>query len=139
MRLLLDINVILDIAFQRTGEPASSTVIATCGRGNEAWVAWHSVATLAYLVERQRSAVVARSFIRDLLAWARVAPTGHDDALKALDWPMPDYEDALQSAVALACSAACIITRNERDFAASPVPALTPEVFLSRHGAPGRA
>jgi predicted nucleic acid-binding protein len=135
MRLLLDINIFLDVVFQRPGEPASSALIASCSKTNEAWLAWHSVATLAYLIERQQSADQARAFIADSLTWARVATTGHDDALHALDWPMPDFEDALQASAALACGAAYIITRNGRDFAGSPVPAITPEDFLSLHPA----
>jgi predicted nucleic acid-binding protein len=132
VRLLLDINILLDVAFQRPGEPASSALIVTCGKDNEAWLAWHSVATLFYIIERQQSATQARDFIRDLLMWARIAPTTHDDALRALDWPMPDFEDALQVAVALACGASHIITRNERDFAGAPVSVMAPEEFLAR-------
>ncbi|HYE37540.1 PIN domain-containing protein [Methylocaldum sp.] len=135
MRLLLDINIFLDVACQRPGEPASSALIASCGKTNEAWLAWHSAATLAYLIERQQSADQARAFIADLLSWARVATTSHDDALRALEWPMSDFEDALQASAALACGAAYIITRNGRDFAGSPVPAITPEDFLSLYPA----
>ncbi len=133
MRLLLDINILLDVAFQRPGEPASAQVIARCGHEHQAWLAWHSIATLSYLIERQHSASVARDFVRDLLGWADVAATQRGDALQALDWPMPDYEDALQAAAAVACGAQIILTRNERDFKASPVPAMTPEAFLRRH------
>jgi hypothetical protein len=133
VRLLLDINIILDIALQRPGEAASSTVIATCGRQNEAWLAWHSVATLAYLIEKQQDAAFARDFVADLLSWASVATTGHADALKALGWAMADFEDALQVAAALAGDASYIITRNVRDFAGAAVPALSPEEFLARH------
>jgi len=133
MRLLLDINVLLDIAFQRPGEPASAQLIGLCGREHDAWVAWHSIATLAYLIERQQTATEARDFIRGLLKWADVAATARDDALAALDWPMSDFEDALQAAAAVACGAQAIVTRNVRDFKASPVPAMTPETFLRRH------
>ena len=132
MRLLLDINILLDVAFQRPGEPASSAIIVTCGKDNEAWLAWHSVATLFYIIERQQSAVQARHFIRDLLGWAHIASTTHDDALRALDWPMSDFEDALQAVAALACGASQIITRNGRDFVGTPVPAIAPEEFLAR-------
>lgn len=45
---------------------------------------------------------------------------------------MNDFEDALQAAAAIACDAAFIITRNEKDFATLPVPALAPEAFLAR-------
>jgi predicted nucleic acid-binding protein len=133
MRLLLDINVLLDVVFERPGAPGSSQVIARCGREHDAWLAWHSVATLAYLVGRQRSAAEARDFLRSLFMWADVAVTQRSDALQALDWPTPDYEDALQAAAALACDARVILTRNVRDFKGSPVPAITPEAFMRRH------
>jgi predicted nucleic acid-binding protein len=133
MRLLLDINVLLDVVFERPGAPGSSQVIARCGREHDAWLAWHSVATLAYLVGRQRSAAEARDFLRSLFMWADVAVTQRSDALQALDWPTPDYEDALQAAAALACDARVILTRNVRDFKGSPVPAMTPEAFMRRH------
>ncbi|MBK6850495.1 MAG: PIN domain-containing protein [Burkholderiales bacterium] len=136
MRLLLDINIVLDVAFQRPGEPATSALIARCGREHQAWLAWHSIATIAYLVERQHSAQMARAFIRGLLGWADVAVTQHADALQALDWPMPDFEDALQAAAAVACGAQFIITRNVRDFSGSPIPALTPEAFLAQKASP---
>jgi len=133
MRLLLDINIILDVVFARQGEPASSVVIASCASHNQAWLAWHSVATLAYLIERERSPAAAREAVAGLLTWARVASTGHKDALQALQLPMADFEDALQVSAAQACSADYIITRNGRDFLKSPFPALSPEEFLSRH------
>lgn len=133
MRLLLDINILLDVAFQRPGEPASSQVITRCGHEHEAWLAWHSLATLAYLIERQQSAASAREFVRSLLGWAEVAATQHADALQALEWPMPDFEDALQAAAAVACGADVILTRNGRDFKGSPVPAMTPEAFIKLH------
>ena len=133
MRLLLDVNVLLDVAFQRPGEPATAQVIARCGREHEAWLAWHSVATLAYLIERQHSAAEARDFVRGLLLWAEVAITQRSDARQALDWPIPDCEDALQAAAAMACGAQIIITRNASDFQGSPVAAMTPEGFIQQH------
>jgi predicted nucleic acid-binding protein len=134
MRLLIDINVLLDVAMQRPAAPASARLLALCGRQHEAWLAWHSVATLAYLIERQVSAISGRDFIRGVLEWADVSTTGKADALAALELPLADFEDALQVAAAMACGAQLIITRNERDFRKSPVPALSPDLFLRRHG-----
>ena len=134
MRLLIDINVVLDVALQRHGAPGSARLLALCGRQHEAWLAWHSIATLAYLIERQKkSAISSRELIRGILGWADVARTGRPDALAALELPMRDFEDALQVAAAMACGAQFIITRNERVFKASPVPALNPEAFLRRY------
>ena len=138
MRLLIDINVLLDVALQRPGAPAAARLLAQCGRQHEAWLAWHSIATLAYLIERQLSAISGRDFIRSTLVWADVAKTDRPDALAALDLPMHDFEDAFQVAAAMACGAQFIITRNERDFKNSPVPALNPEAFLRKHPQPSR-
>jgi predicted nucleic acid-binding protein len=133
VRLLIDINVLLDVALQRPGAPASAQLVALCGRQHEGWLAWHSVATLAYLIGRQQSSISGRDFIRSMLVWADVATTGRADVLAALDLPMRDLEDALQVAAAMACGAQVIVTRNERDFKASPVPALNPEAFLRKY------
>jgi predicted nucleic acid-binding protein len=130
MRLLLDINIILDVVFDRPGASASSALIATCGPQNQAWLAWHSVATLSYLIERERDPATARAVVTDLLTWAQVATTGHADALLALQLPMADFEDALQVAAAQTCGASYIITRNVRDFVKSPIAAMTPDSFL---------
>lgn len=133
MRLLLDINVLLDVVFERPGRDASAELISRCGRGDEGWLAWHSLATLFYLIAKQTSAAQARSFVADLLEWSHVAPTTHSHALQALELPMTDYEDALQAVAAVACGADFVVTRNGTDFLHSPVPALSPEDFLSGH------
>ena len=133
MRLLIDINVLLDVALQRPGAPSSAQMLALCGRQHEGWLAWHSIATLAYLIEQQTSAVSGRELIKGILAWADVARTGRTDALAALELPMRDFEDALQVAAAMACGAQFIITRNELDFKSSPVPALNPDAFLRKY------
>jgi hypothetical protein len=45
---------------------------------------------------------------------------------------MPDFEDAILSATAQREHADYIITRNERDFAGSAVPAIAPRKFLTK-------
>jgi hypothetical protein len=58
--------------------------------------------------------------------------------LEAPDWeearrlPFSDFEDAVVATVAKTTGSAFIITRNEKDFAGSPVPAVTPADFLSQ-------
>jgi hypothetical protein len=67
---------------ERTTRGAAS-LIRQCGSTHEARLAWHFLATFAYLVERQDSAA-ARAFVADLLAWAKVAATTHAHALLAM-------------------------------------------------------
>ena len=35
------------------------------------WLAWHSVATLSYLIEREKDAATARAVVTDLLDWVQ--------------------------------------------------------------------
>ncbi|MDR2106162.1 MAG: hypothetical protein LBP24_01995 [Coriobacteriales bacterium] len=56
---------------------------------------------------------------------------GHPlDCRQALQSDMPDYEDALIAFAARRQEVDFIVTRNKKDFANSPVPALTPGEFV---------
>jgi predicted nucleic acid-binding protein len=89
------------------------------------------LATLFYYTSEQGKQT-ARQAIRELLQYARVVSVGHDDMEFALDQDLPDLEDAMQVAAAVACGAAVIATRNTKDYANSVVPALTPSELLKR-------
>jgi len=77
-------------------------------------------------------------FVRDsrpvLVRFVEVTPTGTEEAQQALGFPMPDFEDALQAAAALAFDALFFVTRNTKDYKGSPVPAISPARFLKELG-----
>ena len=52
------------------------------------------------------------------------------DVQAALALGMPDFEDALLACRAKRQRVNYIITRNEKDFNLSPVPAISPKAFL---------
>ena len=52
------------------------------------------------------------------------------DLLWAIDSEMPDLEDAIQAACAVKAGAKAIITRNEKDYADSPVKPVSTTAFL---------
>ena len=97
-------------------------------------MAWHTVSNVYYIVARERGTAFARQSIADFLAFVEVVRTDTADVRYALDLPMADFEDALQAAAARACGARSIVTRNVRDFARSPVPAVTPGAVLTGLG-----
>lgn len=72
--------------------------------------------------------------IVDLLRIVSVVPTGTDDLLYAASLPMRDFEDAMQVAAARACGASHIVTRNARDYARSPIPAIDTDEALRMLG-----
>ncbi len=66
------------------------------------------------------------------MQFVSVASGGREAVRQALLIPMRDFEDALQVAAALTGGAEVIVTRNRRDFARSPLPAVTPSQFLRK-------
>ena len=131
MRILIDTDVLLDVALKREPFIVDSRQVLSWSQGEprQAAVGWHSLSNIAYL-----TGPAARGFIRDLLEFIEVAPTGMTEARQALGFPMRDFEDALQAAAALAFDALFIVTRNTRDYKGSPVPSLSPAGFIKELG-----
>ncbi|MEN9633330.1 MAG: hypothetical protein RL077_1734 [Verrucomicrobiota bacterium] len=128
MRALVDSDVLIDIALARAPfANDSASVLRWAEAGGAAAVAWHSLSNCAYLLKGG-----GRPFIERLLLLVEVAPVGTAEARRALSLPMPDLEDALQAAAALAWRADVIVTRNLNDYWHSPVPAVAPLEFLRR-------
>lgn len=132
-RVLLDTNVVLDVVLVRQPHAATSAaVLNAAGDGRiDGLMAGHAVTTVAYLLQRERGAVQARSTIAHLLSQVRVAAVTDESVRLALSAPMPDFEDAVTAMVANEAHVDVIVSRDARGFAGSPVPATLPEVFLA--------
>lgn len=132
-RWLFDTDVLLDVALTRTPHLGSSTIALNFMQQGpeEAFIAWHTASNLYYNARKALGGLPARAFVSGLLDFVQVAPTSTEDLRYALSLPMTDFEDAMQVAAALACDADYVVTRNERDFAQSPIPALTPTGALA--------
>lgn len=135
MRVFLDTNILLDVLEQRAPHDADSlNVLQRCGtRGHQVFMAWHTLANVFYIYGRKAGEATARKALLELLQVVTIATVGHEQALRAFTLGFTDLEDALQTVSAESCSAQCIITRNGPDFAASPVPVLTPVEFLLQY------
>ncbi|MBI2217178.1 MAG: PIN domain-containing protein [Candidatus Rokubacteria bacterium] len=128
MRALLDTDILLDVALRRAKFFANSAAVLQWAESEpgQAAVAWHSLSNISYLLRPD-----ARPFIRDLLAFVEVPGAGTDAAKQAVEFPMKDFEDALQAAAALAFRASYIVTRNATHYRRSPVPAISPVEFVA--------
>ena len=134
MTILLDTDVLIDVALDR--EPhvaASAALLEAIERGDASgFIAWHSLSNFHYLLTPHHGSAGAKEFLVDLLQFVGVAPTSTASAAYAAGLPMKDFEDALQVAAATACGADVIATRNIRDYAGSPVKADLPADVLRR-------
>ena len=128
MRILIDTDVLLDVALAREQHlAASAAVLEWAESGGEAAVAWHSLTNCSYLLKG------GRGFLKKLLRIVEVPEVGTQDAKWAVESPMTDLEDAFQTAAALSWKADFIVTRNLVDYRKSPVPAISPSAFLKKN------
>ena len=130
--MLIDTNVLVDFALDR-GEfaPVAEALLNRIEQtSTTAFVAWHTVATFYFLVQRETDRTIARAFVERLTNFLTVVSTGHAELDYALSLPMRDFEDAMQVAAARAAGAQHIITRDIGDFTNSPIPAIVPEQAL---------
>ena len=138
MRVFFDTNILLDVIENRTSLVDSSVaVFDRCDELQaESYIAWHGLATVYYILKRGRTQAEAMAQVDKILLWADIAPITKETAHRARAMNFTDFEDAMQAAAAAECQAHVIVTRNIKDFVASPIPACTPEQFLDQYGKP---
>jgi predicted nucleic acid-binding protein len=130
MRLLFDTNVIFDVIERRQAHYAASLqMLKQAQHGTiQAAIASHTVANAFYRYKKAAIPVLKEYFLGEVEV---VCGNAHQVGV-VINLGFSDLEDALQVSAAMAWKAAFIITRNERDFKVSPIPAISPAAFLKR-------
>lgn len=135
MRLLYDINVLLDAIMER--EPFATSAAAVIdlayGRQIRGLICADSFSTLMYILTHRSSLLrsEALSVLRDLRGIFDVAEvsTSVIDRALASDWP--DFEDAIVYQSAVSARADGIVTRDANGFTAGALRVLTPDQLLA--------
>ena len=132
MKILLDTNVFLDVLLEReTWVNSSQALLDWCeANSGSAWVSWHTLSNLYYVGTKIVGAISAGEFIDTILEDFQVCPVSTETAHVSRKLHFGDYEDAMQAACALSAGVDWIITRNIKDFAASPIRAIRPDEFV---------
>lgn len=124
----MDTDVIMDMITGREPWVDTSSAVLDWAKRNpmSASVAWHSLANLFYLT------TASKVFLVDLSRFLHIPPVGNADFQQAMKLDLTDSEDAMQVACALRHQAKVLITRNQRHYRKSPIPAITPTDFLKQ-------
>ena len=134
MKLLLDLNVLLDVVQRR--QPfyfASATVLSkVIDDEHSGCLPGHAVTTLHYIVERFAGKERADELVDLLLAHFEIVPQDKAQFARARTLAMPDFEDAVLAAAAERARCDLIVARNVADSGGSPVQPITPEEFLAQ-------
>ena len=130
--VLVDINILLDVLQMR--EPfyeASARLLALIEAGKvRGYIAAHSITTLFYLIQKDKSSAQARADITSLLQFLEIAPVDQNTIEQALNLDYRDFEDAVQMISALQCKVEYLITRNVSDYQPALLPVVQPVDFL---------
>ena len=141
LRVMVDINVILDVLENRNGWVMDAAkTCAVCGGGMRAigFVPPHAVTTIYYIVRKRGGKALADKAIDWLLALFKVADCETDEFKAARASGIDDYEDAVVVASAQKTGCDYIVTRNTVHFKDSSVPVMTPVDFAAKFGTKSR-
>ena len=132
MKVLLDLNVLLDVVQNRVPHYHDSAKVLSLARLGEvqAVLPVHAFTTLYYILAKAAGKAKADQTIDWLLAHFEVAVADKAVLRRARQLPLADFEDAVVASLAEAGQCDHVVTRNVSDFAGSPVSALTPTDFL---------
>ena len=127
-RLLLDVNVVLDVLLDREPHADSAAELWSAvedGRA-EGLLSAHAVTTIHYLNERSVGRRMARETTDGLLSVFEVAAVDERVLAAALGLGWKDFEDAVTATAARRAKCDVLVTRNPRDFKRSPVRVMAP-------------
>ena len=133
MKVLLDINVVLDVFLARDPWLADSAAVVQAGLDGKvtAYLSAASLPTIFYIVRHNTNLAKAHGVIKECLDTFSILSVDRTALEMATTFPGSDFEDNLQIACAVEATLEAIVTRNTKDFADSPVPVLTPAELLA--------
>lgn len=127
-RVLLDVNVILDVLLDREPHADSASDVWSAVEDGRAqgYLSAHAITTIHYLNMQSVGARQARDTTSAILSVFDVADVNASVLSAALALGWKDFEDAVTAAAARAARCDAIVTRNPRDFKNSPIRVLAP-------------
>jgi len=132
MRVLLDTNIILDIALKRDPHflDSSEVFMKIDSSVVYGFVTATTITDIYYISKKEKGHQVSIDFISNLIEIIDVIGIDRRVIIESLLSKITDFEDAVQSVSSFFNSIDYIITRNQKDFSESAVKALTPKEFL---------
>ena len=133
-KVLLDTNIILDIALQRYPffEDARQ-IFAKIDNGEiKGFVTASSVTDIYYISRKSCGREKTIAFIRELIDIIEILSVTKKSITDALNADFKDFEDAIQCCIADMNEINIIVTRNKPDFEKSTVEVCTPAELLNQ-------
>ncbi|TAG51450.1 MAG: PIN domain-containing protein [Cytophagales bacterium] len=132
MRILLDTNIILDIALQREPFYDSSANVFKLIDKNKIYgfVTATTISDIYYIAKKAKNHQLAVLFLKNLISIIDILEIDFKIIENSLKSPVLDFEDAIQVEASKKNDIDYIITRNIDDFKYSNIKAVLPNVIL---------
>ncbi|MEI2581426.1 type II toxin-antitoxin system VapC family toxin [Scytonema sp. PRP1] len=128
MKVLLDTNVIVDVALERQpyfGD--SETVLSIVEQGQlEGYISASTFSDLYYIIPKDKGRDLTLEFLREISTFCQIATVDRAAIRMALTANFKDFEDAIQYSTAVINQLDAIVTRNPQDFPIATPRILTP-------------
>ena len=131
-RLLLDTNIILDIALKRSPHfEFSSRIFELIDKKRIiSYITASTVTDIYYISRKEKGKEIAIEFISNLIEVVDVLGVDKNIIVKAIKSNLKDFEDAVQVSAAEYNEIQIIVTRNKSDFLDSGLEILTPKELI---------
>ena len=132
MKVLIDTNVIVDVALEREPFYAESDRILTLAEEAQiqGYVSASTFSDLYYIIRRDKGRDWTLEFLRELATFCQVATVDSSAISMALTSHFKDFEDAIQYSTAVVNHIDAIVTRNPRDFPVATPRIVTPNQLI---------
>ncbi|MEG4418065.1 PIN domain-containing protein [Microcoleus sp. LAD1_D5] len=132
MKILIDTNIIVDVALEREPFFAESDRILTFVEEAQiqGYISASTFSDLYYIIRRDRGRDWTLDFLRQLATFCQVATVDNSVISMALTCNFKDFEDAIQYSTAVINRIDAIVTRNPRDFPVTTSRIVTPNQLI---------
>ncbi len=133
MKVLIDTNIFLDVAFKREELfDGSYKVFQRIEKGQiEAYMTANAFTDIYYLMKKQiKDTAKVYEYLGYLLDLVGILPITEQDIIESFAWKADDFEDSIVYVACKNYGCDMIITRNVKDFKIYPIEVKTPEKFI---------
>ena len=133
MTVLFDTDIVLDLLLARTNFVSEAEALFEAhDRGEiQAYISAITPVNVFYIAGKVLGRPGTAQAIYELLASVDVCAVNQHVLQMALNSPISDFEDAVQTASAINAKLDAIVTRNLKDYNNSPLPVYSPSDFLA--------
>ena len=133
MKILFDINIILDVMLLRKQflNSATQLLVEVENKNIEGYLSSSSITTIFYLIQKEKNTKLAHEKVSELLSIFDLSTIDKSIFISALNSQFTDFEDSVIHESAYRQGIEGIVTRNTKDFKHSKIPIYDPNELLS--------